>query len=254
MFKDRFRLWLARRGIRIVLRNSPLFDLIPKNVEPDFVSIFNTCRPYTMTSFEAQYGLYRATEYVIRCGIAGDFVECGVYKGGSAMVAAMSFQKFGDLSRRFHLYDTFEGMTEPTPRDVDFAGRSPIDHLAKWGTASMGGMANSPMDEVRRNLSLTKFPEDRFVLIRGKVEETLPSQMPDGPIAILRLDTDWYESTYHELVHLFPRLSSGGVIIVDDYGFWRGSRDACDEYFRQNNVRVLLNRIDPNGVVIGVKN
>lgn len=253
MLNDKFRWWLARRGIKIITRNSPLFDPTPKNVEPEFSQIFTTCRSYSMTSFEAQHGLFRAAEYVTRCHIPGDFVECGVYKGGSTMVAAFAFQNFGDMSRKFYLYDTFEGMTTPTERDVDFAGRSADEHLAKWGAQSIKEMALSPIEEVRRNLALTKVAADRFILIKGKVEDTLPSQKPDCPISILRLDTDWYESTRHELVHLFPLVSSGGVIIVDDYGFWRGSREACDEYFRDQNVRILLNRIDTNGVVIGVK-
>jgi hypothetical protein len=171
------------------------------------------------------------------------------------MVAAMSLRHFGgdDLRRQFWLYDTFEGMPPPTARDLDFAGRTPQQHLAAWGARDMGEMANSSIDEVRRNLSLTGIPEDRFVLVKGKVEQTIPGTMPDGPIAILRLDTDWYESTRHELEHLFPKLSSGGVIVIDDYGFWRGSREACDEYFARHGVNLLLNRLDRTGAVIGVK-
>ncbi len=114
-------------------------------------------------------------------------------------------------------------------------------------------MANSPLDEVRGNLLRTGLAVDRFVFVQGKVEETLPGTLPTGPISILRLDTDWYESTRHELVHLFPRLSPGGVLIVDDYGFWRGSRDACDEYFREHDVKILLSRVDRVGTVVGIK-
>ena len=169
------------------------------------------------------------------------------------MVAAMSLRHFGDESRRFWLYDTFEGMPPPTSRDVDFAGRTPQQHLAGWGARDMGGMANSSIEEVRRNLSLTGIAAERFELVKGRVEETIPGTLPDGPISILRLDTDWYESTRHELEHLFPRLSKGGVIVIDDYGFWRGSREACDEYFARHGVNLLLNRLDRTGAVIGIK-
>jgi hypothetical protein len=111
----------------------------------------------------------------------------------------------------------------------------------------------SPLDEVRANVTRTGLPLERFAFVKGMVEQTIPGTMPPGAISILRLDTDWYESTRHELIHLFPRLSPGGVLIVDDYGFWRGSREACDEYFREQDVRMLLTRIDRIGAVIGVK-
>jgi hypothetical protein len=117
----------------------------------------------------------------------------------------------------------------------------------------MSEMTNSPLDEVRRNVLSTGLPEDRFTFVKGKVEETIPGTLPAGPISILRLDTDWYESTRHELVHLFPRLSRGGVLIVDDYGMWQGARQATDEYIANERVKILLNRLDVWGVVIGVK-
>jgi predicted O-methyltransferase YrrM len=117
----------------------------------------------------------------------------------------------------------------------------------------MSGMTHSPLDQVRANLASTGLAPSRFTFVQGKVEDTIPATLPPGPISILRLDTDWYESTKHELLHLFPRLTPGGVLIVDDYGFWRGAREACDEYFQQHQIQILLSRIDRNGVVIGVK-
>ena len=92
----------------------------------------------------------------------------------------------------------------------------------------------------------TGYPSERIHFVPGKVEDTIPASAPES-IALLRLDTDWYESTKHELVHLFPRLATSGVLIIDDYGHWRGSRLACDEYFEQNRVPILLNRIDFTG-------
>jgi hypothetical protein len=254
-FKNRISDWLARRGIRIVTRNSPSFDVVPRNVEPEFLTAYQHCGPLSTAPADAMYGLWRAVEYVVRCNIPGDFVECGVFRGGSSAMAAMAFRHFtnGAVDRLFHLYDTFAGMPAPTERDVDFAGRKPEDHLAAWGAKTIDAMANSPLSEVRANLQATGVPPGQFVFIQGKVEETLPANIPPGTISILRLDTDWYESTRHELIHLFPRLASGGVLIVDDYGFWKGSRDACDEYFQENQVRMLLSRVDRAGTVIGVK-
>jgi predicted O-methyltransferase YrrM len=103
------------------------------------------------------------------------------------------------------------------------------------------------VEDVQRNLGRTGYDPSRLHFIKGKVEETLPGQAPDEPIALLRLDTDWYSSTKHELVHLFPRLVPGGVLILDDYGWWKGSRQAYDEYAKENGVRLLLNRIDNAG-------
>jgi hypothetical protein len=253
MLKTKVLQWLARRGIRIVTRNSPAFDLIPPNLEPEFLRAYERCGPQSTTSVDALYALWRSIEYVVRTGVPGDFVECGVFKGGSTMLAAEALKHVGDPTRKLYLYDTFEGMTAPTARDVDFAGRTPEDHLKAWGAATMSDMTNSPLDQVRGNLALTGLPADRFVFVKGRVEETIPGTVPPGPIAVLRLDTDWYESTKHELVHLFPRLAPRGVLIVDDYGFWRGSRDACDEYFREHRTPILLTRLDRLGAVIGLK-
>jgi hypothetical protein len=253
MLKTKLAQWLARRGIRIITRNSPAFDQAPKHLEPEFLAANAICGPCSTTSIDALYALWRAVGYVTRHDVPGDFVECGVFKGGSTMLAACAFHHFKDAARKLYLYDTFEGMTAPTDRDRDFAGRTPEQHLKTWGAATMSDMTNGPIDEVRQNLAKTPLPADRFVLVKGKVEDTIPGTLPPGPISILRLDTDWYESTKHELVHLFPRLAPGGVLIVDDYGFWQGAREACDEYFDAHPTRILLTRIDRIGAVLGVK-
>jgi O-methyltransferase len=98
---------------------------------------------------------------------------------------------------------------------------------------------------VRATLLETGYPAERLHLHRGPVEETLPRQSP-GPLALLRLDTDWYKSTLHELEHLYPLLAGGGILIIDDYGHWQGARRAVDEYFA-DSPPLLLNRIDYTG-------
>ena len=104
------------------------------------------------------------------------------------------------------------------------------------------------MEAVQKNLLGTGYDGNRLKFIKGKVEDTVPGYAPRH-ISLLRLDTDWYKSTLHELVHLYPRLSVGGVLIIDDYGHWRGCRKATDQYFEENNIHVLLNRIDYTGRV-----
>lgn len=225
---------------------------VPKDLEPEFLPIWQACAPFTMTSIDSVYALFRAAGYVVSSGVAGDVVECGVFHGGSIMACAHSLHHFGDHSRSLYLYDTFAGMTEPTDNDVDFMGRSARDHLKIWGVSNMNEMAACPLEQVRRYVSTCPYPQDKFVFVEGPVERTIPEKVPER-ISILRLDTDWFESTRHELVHLFPRLAPGGVLVIDDYGLWAGARKAVDEYFRGNRVSMLLTRIDRTGAAMGVK-
>jgi O-methyltransferase len=112
--------------------------------------------------------------------------------------------------------------------------------------------ARAPLDEVRDVMYALPYPQAQIHFVKGKVEETIPDQAP-AQIALLRLDTDWYESTRHELVHLYPRLAPGGVLILDDYGWWRGAGRATDEYFQENGPAPLLVRIDHEGRRVAVK-
>jgi hypothetical protein len=227
---------------------SHTFDL-----EPEFLALYDACREATMTSVERMYALYQAVTYLVERDVPGDLVECGVWRGGSVMLMALTLLKLGRTDRTIWLYDTFDGMTPPTDDDVQqLSGRPAAAILAElersaddpfWGVAARS--------VVERNLAATGYPMDRFRLVPGDVLATIPASAPSD-IALLRLDTDWYASTRHELEHLYPRLAAGGVLIIDDYGYWRGSRKATDEYFASLGVRPLLHRIDYTGR-IGVK-
>jgi O-methyltransferase len=214
---------------------------------PDFreveVEIINAVRPWTMTSVERIYALIQAVRYVSTNGIAGDIVECGVWKGGSMAAVAKTLLLLQDTSRDLYLFDTFEGMPESTAKDVDYAGKRAAEVLLEDAGSKC---ADAPLEAVKGVLYGTGYPRERIHFIRGRVEETIPTSAPQA-ISLLRLDTDWYLSTRHELVHLFPRLAQAGVIIIDDYGHWRGAREACDDYFAQNQIPILLNRIDYTG-------
>lgn len=215
------------------------------DMEAEFLPIYAAAKPYTLTSLERMHGLYKAVEHVIADGVPGDFVECGVWKGGSAMVAALSLLHFRDATRTLWLYDTYEGMTDPGVHDVQYDNLTAPQRHAKDGVLERGwgALANAGEEEVRANLALTRYPADRLRFVRGKVEETLPHTKPTQ-ISILRLDTDWYESTKVEMELLFPLLSPGGIIILDDYGHWKGSRKAVDEYFAARKLNVYLSRLD----------
>jgi len=199
-----------------------------------------------MTSPEKIFALRQAVMHVIQHGVEGDMVECGVWKGGSMMAIARTLLESGAAERNLYLFDTFEGMPAPGDEDVSFDGKPAHQLLSEADKESNWVWAYSAVEEVKRNVLSTGYPAERISFIKGKVEETIPSKAP-AKIALLRLDTDWYESTYHELVHLFPRLSSGGILIIDDYGHWKGARKAVDEYFSQQKLDLLLHRIDYSG-------
>lgn len=207
--------------------------------------------PFTMTSPERVAALCDSVDYIVRCGIPGDIVECGVWRGGSTMAAALQLLACGSTDRRVWLYDTFDGMTPPSESDRDFLDRPAGELLQAADRATSSLWAVSPLDQVRDAVFSTGYDPDQFVFVQGRVEDTLPAQAP-GQIAMLRLDTDWYESTYHELTHLYPRLVDGGVLIVDDYGHWKGARKAVDLYIAEHGLKILLHRIDYTGRV-GVK-
>jgi O-methyltransferase len=218
----------------------------PRDLPPEFIRIYERSRAYSMTSIDRMYGLYEAVRYLEAKRIPGAFVECGIWRGGSSMVMALSLLDGGAPTRDFYLYDTYSGMSPPTDKDVDLAGGIAQQKFEKFDRGDHSEWCYASLEEVQQNLRSTGYPEDRMRFVRGKVEETIPNVVPET-IALLRLDTDFYESTYHELTHLYPRLMPGGVLIIDDYGHWKGSREATDQYFREQGIIPLLSRLDYSG-------
>lgn len=225
-----------------------------KDMDADFLPIYEKCRRFTMTSADRMYALYKAVEYIERASVPGDIVECGVWKGGSMMVAAHTLLRLGQVNRHLYLFDTYEGLPKPDEKlDVDIWGNRGIDGwLPHRRTDESSDWALATLDEVQGNLEGTGYPRNLLHFIKGMVERTIPDKAPEA-IALLRLDTDWYNSTLHEMVHLFPRLSRNGVIIIDDYGHFRGARKAVDEYIARLKLPILLNRVDYAGR-IAIKN
>jgi O-methyltransferase len=240
------------RTIRRMLRRSPPGPQGNEDLAaltPEDRIIVEAILPYTLTGVARIQALIDAVRYCVDRGVPGALAECGVWRGGSVLAMILTLQELGVHDRDIHLYDTFEGMTPPSKHDV-----SPFEAPAAttWNEAER--RRDKPWshyfppelvaeDTVRATLLATGYPEERLHFVRGPVEETLPGQAPET-LALLRLDTDWYESTRHELRHLYPRLSAGGVLIVDDYGHWQGCRRAVDEYFRERAEPVLLTRVD----------
>ena len=243
--------------IRTVLRKLHM-DVVrypqpfPSDFDQNDIDTVNAVRSFTSTSPERIFALSSAVKYVVANDIPGDIVECGVWRGGSMMAVARALLQLGDTKRDLYLYDTFEGMPKPTDKDVSYGGEIAMDRWESMtGSDGSSTWSNCSLEVVKAALFGVGYDNSKIHFIKGKVEETIPAEAPPT-ISLLRLDTDWYESTYHELVHLFPRLSPGAVIILDDYGHWLGARQATDEYIEKNKIRLLLNRIDYTGR-IGVK-
>ncbi len=148
-----------------------------------------------------------------------------------------------DLGRDLYLFDSFEGMPEPSVNDVDYSGKRASEVPSE---DSGYKCEDAPLEPVKDMLYGTGYAKEKIHFVRGKVEDTEPEFAPDT-ISLLWLDTDLYASTKHELVHLSPRLIESCAVIIDDYRNWRGSRQACDEYFAEHHVPILLNRIDYTG-------
>jgi len=236
---------LARRG-----GGQTTGEAQPMDVTPAEARIIERVRPYTMTGPLRVEALLKAVRYCVARDIPGAMVECGVWRGGSVLAIVLELMELGVHDRDIYLYDTFEGMTEPGEQDTSAYEEAALSTWRRDGGRAWDGLFNAEIfneSSVRELLRETGYPEERLHFVRGPVEETIPATVP-GDIALLRLDTDWYASTRHDLEHLYPRLTQGGVLIIDDYGHWEGARTAVDEYFAGDRAEpLLLHRIDYTG-------
>jgi O-methyltransferase len=221
---------------------------LPDDYDDEAKEIIRAAWPYTMTAPDKLFALIQATRHVSRHGIPGDVVECGVWRGGSMHAAARVLDAVGDTARDVYLFDTYEGMPPPSDKDLRHDGTPAAELLAKR-SREHAVWAVATLDDVQEGFEQVPYPRERVHFVKGLVEETVPAQAPEQ-IAILRLDTDWYESTRHELEHLYPRLVSGGVLLIDDYGWWKGSRDAVDEFLAESGERLLLLRMASGRVAV----
>lgn len=240
------RTLLGRLGYELV-RSGPAPVTLPPDCDDFTASVIERVAPYTLTSVERIMGLVEAVRYVVRAEVPGDIVECGVWRGGSMMVVALALVELGVTDRDLHLFDTFTRTPDPGEEDVDSAGVPAADIIDELRTAE--AFRYLPMAEVEQLLRDTGYPAHRLHFVPGMVEDTIPAAAPPA-IALCRLDTDWYASTAHELEHLWPRITARGVLLIDDYGEFRGARKAVDEYLAAHGERVLLHRMDYTGRLV----
>ena len=217
--------------------------------DADDLTIVEAARPYTMTPSERILANIDAVDHVLDRDVPGALVECGVWRGGSVLSMVLTLLRRGVIDRDVYLYDTFEGMTAPGDDDVsrfDVPARETWDRARQAGRTAWDFLFRPEtfgLDHVRAVLEGSGYPMERIHFVVGPVEDTIPATVPER-IAVLRLDTDWYESTRHEMDHLYPRLETGGVLIIDDYGHWDGARRAVDEHLADAGASLLLSRVD----------
>jgi predicted O-methyltransferase YrrM len=201
---------------------------------PEFTEIWEQAAPYTMTSIQRGFALWLAVNRIIDTNVPGAFVECGVWKGGSAMIIALTLLQRGVRDRDIFLFDTFAGMTAPSNIDIDYKGHHALElmqGLLGHETAALVA-ARVSLDEVKTAMVRTDYDPQYVHYIVGDVRQTL-QRTQTLEISLLRIDTDFYDSTLAELIQLYPRVSQNGLVIVDDYGHWHGARRAVDDYFTQ---------------------
>lgn len=244
---------LVRRGVRRlgydVVRApapQPPGPIAPAGVDEQTAKTVLAVAAYTLTGPERVAALVEAVRYIVAAHVPGALVECGVWRGGSALAMLRTLVELDATDREVWLYDTFDAMPSPSERDVDVHGVAASVYHEQYAAdpATLDPAYDYlPLPQVRELLLSTGYPRERLHLVEGLVESTIPASAPDR-LALLRLDTDYYTSTRHELEHLAPRLSSRGVLLVDDYGHWRGSREAVDEWMATLPHPLLLQRID----------
>ncbi len=181
--------------------------------------------PYTLCDSERIKSLINLSAYVNLEGIEGDFVECGTYKGGTAAVLS----KYMGAGRRLYLYDSFEGLPETSEKDGAEA--------AKWVGKCVGSV-----EDVKEVMKLVQTKDDQHVIRKGWFEQTFREALPNK-VALLHCDADWYSSVMIVLDTFYPLIPEGGCIVLDDFGYWEGCREAFYDFCEKRGEKPLLERV-----------
>lgn len=216
-------------------------------LNPVKIALFLKVMPYTMVGYKRLSNAYELACKAIAENVPGAFVEFGVWKGGVAGVMATA-AKEAESERMTWLFDSFEGLPEPTEKDGAHAAEYASEHTS--GRLRSIVKCVGPIEDVEKLFfSVLRIPREQARIEKGWFQETLPGAKQElGQIAILRLDADWYESTKYALEELYDQVAPGGWVIVDDYGHWEGCKKAVDEFFERRGLRHQLIPIDETGV------
>ena len=195
-----------------------------------------------------------AINYIEENNIPGCIVECGVSNGCKEILFITRLKELKTTPRHIFMYDTFEGMVQPTEEDFthqdavlyELSVEQTFTHWQQNQCQDHNNWCYTSLENVKNNLNGLGYPEEYLHYIKGKVQDTLPNAdlLPKEPIAILRLDTDWYESSKIELETLYPLVAKNGLVIIDDYFHWAGQRKAVDEYLSFHQIENTVQRIN----------
>jgi hypothetical protein len=193
--------------------------------------IISFVKPYTLLAKKCIQNILDSIDTIVKENIPGDFIEIGVFKGGAIMAMALKCKQLG-VDRKIHAYDTFEGMTPSTINDEDIFNRFAYEiiHLDYV-------QCSHSFEATKANIATTEYDNIEYHI--GDIRETDLTKIPDQ-IAMLRLDTDWYELTKFELLHFTGNVSNNGFIIIDDYGHWKGCKKAVDEYLVGKDITMSV--------------
>lgn len=223
-------------------------ELFLKNIfNFEKISLFIKVFPYTMVGYKRLSNVYELAKLVVENNIKGDFAECGVWKGGCAAVMGFIAEKEAK-KRKTWLFDSFEGLPEPTEED-GIVAKGYSENKADGNLKTIDKCVG-PMEDVKKVFfNILKLKPENIVIKKGWFQDTLPKAKGEmGKISLLRLDGDWYESTKCCLENMYDNVIMGGYIVIDDYGHWEGARKAIDEFFAAKNIKPELIKIDYTGV------
>lgn len=208
---------------------------------------------YTMLPFARLRNAYDCMTAVEREGLAGTVVECGVWAGGCVGLMAAVNKASGDPARVFHLFDSFEGLPQPSVHDTDVLARFHEEYPDLTPDAADDaselvpiGICSAPLERVKELFfEVLAIAPAQVRIHEGWFQDTVPAAKAEvGPIALLRLDGDWHESTRVCLEHLYDQLVPGGFLIIDDYGCFSGCTKATDDFFAARGERPTFVDVD----------
>jgi O-methyltransferase len=238
---------LSRFGLKLVRDGSFNNSLTQFDETFEGSEALNACWKRSMQTKDSLYNLWQTGSYLHANDIEGDYVECGVWRGASMQLLARQIVEQHLSTKTMWLYDTFAGMTQPTDVDKRVKDDRSAEELG-WDASKLepiaymsGVPAFATLNDVKDGFSQMGVDLQNLNFIIGDVLETIPREIPEK-ISLLRIDTDWYESTKHILMNLYPRVAIGGVVILDDYDYWSGARKAADEFFSTIGLNPLLIR------------
>jgi hypothetical protein len=249
MIKQRLTRALAMAGLEPRADKAPFYPVEFSNADNGILDLVLDTG-MTMASRERVVATINACKHAVQAGVEGDFVECGVWRGGNSIAAKLTFDNYNS-DKKVWLFDTFGGMTPPTEFDTtSYSDKSTQERFQAGQKDDHNEWCFASIEDVCANFNKAGVDPATVRMIPGDVTKTLADgrNLPDA-ISVLRLDTDFYDSTKAELETLYPRLSVGGSLLIDDFGHWDGARRAVEEYFERlpAAARPLLHYTDYTG-------